>query len=79
MMVWNNSRRVDGLKLALALAIMGAAVLGGAGSAASTGSLPVAAGQIADVAPDASGVRSFKGIPFAAPRSAICAGKPHNL
>jgi hypothetical protein len=79
MMIRNSPFRVGCLKLALALAIIGAAALDKAGSAALANSLPVEAGQITDVTPDASGVRSFKGIPFAAPPVVIYAGRHHNL
>jgi len=70
MTVRDKLRRVGGLKLAVALAIMGAAAAAPpvrAEGAAPAHALKVEAGQIADVAPDASGVRSLKGIPFAAP------------
>ncbi len=67
MTVRDKLRRVGGLKLAVALAITGAAAPARAETATLVNVLKVEAGQIADVAPDASGVRSFKGIPFAAP------------
>ena len=59
--------RGGGLRYTLALAIIGMTTLVGAEMPALANALSTEGGQIADVAPDASGVRSFKGIPFAAP------------
>ena len=50
--------------LAAVVAALAAIFLTGARAAAS---LQIEGGQIADAAPDASGVRVFKGIPYAAP------------
>ena len=50
--------------LAAAVAALAAIFLTGARAAES---LQIEGGQIADAAPDASGIRVFKGIPYAAP------------
>jgi hypothetical protein len=54
-------------RVALALAVFGAISLVGAAQEATAEVRKVEGGMITDVRPDAAGVRSFKGIPFAAP------------
>jgi para-nitrobenzyl esterase len=59
--------RVATLRLALALALVDAVSLAGGAQNAAAAALTVEGGAITDVPPDPAGVRSFKGIPFAAP------------
>ena len=54
-------------RFALALGLFGAMSLAGAAWSAAAEALQIEGGMIADVQPDAAEVRSFKGIPFAAP------------
>ena len=61
--------------LAAAVAALAAIFLTGARAAES---LQIEGGQIADAAPDASGIRVFKGIPYAAPPVGSCAGRRLN-
>ncbi len=60
-------RRTATRRLVLALALVTAVSLAGGARDAAAAALTVEGGEIADVPPDAAGVRSFKGIPFAAP------------
>jgi para-nitrobenzyl esterase len=54
-------------RLALALGVAGSVCCAGAVRVAAAEALRVEGGAIAAVQPDAAGIRSFKGIPFAAP------------
>jgi para-nitrobenzyl esterase len=62
-----QSRRAPQWRLALALGILGALALVGTARHATAAARQIEGGIIADAPPDAGGVRSFKGIPFAAP------------
>jgi para-nitrobenzyl esterase len=55
------------LRVVLALGVLTAAALTGGASDAAAEARRVEGGMIANVQPDSAGVRSFKGIPFAAP------------
>ncbi len=58
---------IASLRIALALAVFGAVSLAGAAQEATAEARQVEGGMITDVQPNSAGVRSFKGIPFAAP------------
>ena len=55
------------VRLSCAIVTAAVAIMSGSLSARAAEPLSVEGGQIADAAPDASGIRSFKGIPYAAP------------
>jgi para-nitrobenzyl esterase len=59
--------RIATLRFVLALIVVSAVSLAGSVHDAAAAALIVEGGKITDVQPDPTGVRSFKGIPFAAP------------
>ncbi len=61
-----RSCRTATLRILLALAVVSALSLAGGAHDAAAAALTVEGGEITDVPPDSTGVRSFKGIPFAA-------------